>query len=87
MVLNHNAPFTGTKASLPVPLWEVKDLPAMWETLVESLVSTLGSGRSPDKGMATTLLFLLGKSYGQRSLVGYSPWGHKELDKTKQLTL
>ena len=47
----------------------------------------LGSGRSPEKGMATTLLFLLGKSYGQRSLVGYSPWGHKELDKTKQLTL
>ena len=37
MVLNHNAPFTGTEASLPVPLWEVKDLPAMWETRVESL--------------------------------------------------
>ena len=25
-----------------------------------------------------TLVFLLGKSHGQRSLVGYSPWGHKE---------
>ena len=23
-------------------------------------------------------VFLLGKSYGRRSLVGYSPWGHKE---------
>ena len=24
-----------------------------------------------------TTVFLLGKSHGQRSLVGYSPWGHK----------
>ena len=27
-----------------------------------------------------TLVFLLGKSHGQRSLEGYSPWSHKELD-------
>ena len=27
-----------------------------------------------------TPVFLPGKSQGQRSLVGYSPWGHKELD-------
>ena len=25
--------------------------------------------------------------HGQKSLVGYSPWGHKELDTTEQLTL
>ena len=30
-------------------------------------------------------VFLLGESHGQRSLVGYSPWGHKELDTTEQL--
>ena len=30
-------------------------------------------------------LLLPGKSYGQRSLVGYSPWGHKQLDSTKWL--
>ena len=24
-----------------------------------------------------------GKSHGQRSLAGYSPWGHKELDTTE----
>ena len=28
--------------------------------------------------------FLLGEFHGQRSLVGYSPWGHKELDMTEQ---
>ena len=27
------------------------------------------------------------ESYGQRSLAGYSPWGHKKLDTTEQLTL
>ena len=25
-------------------------------------------------------VLLPGKSHGRRSLVGYSPWGHKELD-------
>ena len=32
-----------------------------------------------------TPVFLPGESYGQRSLAGYSPWGHTELDlMTKQ---
>ena len=31
----------------------------------------------------TTPVFLPGKSHGQRSLVGYSPWDHKELDTTE----
>ena len=30
-----------------------------------------------------TPVFLPGKSYGQRSLAGYSPWGCKELDTTE----
>ena len=34
-----------------------------------------------------TPVSLPGEFHGQRSLVGYSPWGHKELDMTKQLTL
>ena len=33
--------------------------------------------------MPTPPVFLLGESYGQRSLVGYSPWGHRELDATE----
>ena len=31
-------------------------------------------------------VFLPGKSHGQRCLEGYSPWDHKELDTTEQLT-
>ena len=33
-----------------------------------------------EKEMATTPVFLRGKSHGRRSLVGYSPWGHTESD-------
>ena len=32
-----------------------------------------------------TPVFLPGKPHGQRSLVGYSPWGHKESDTTERL--
>ena len=32
-----------------------------------------------------SILAWLGKSHGQRSLAGYSPWGCKELDVTEQL--
>ena len=44
--------------------------------------STLGSGRSPGEGQwLSTPVFLPVKSHGQRSLAGYSPWGHKELSE------
>ena len=45
----------------------VKSLPTMWETWVWSL----GWEDPLEEGMAT---------HGQRSLVGCSPWGHKESD-------
>ena len=34
--------------------------------------------------MTTHSSILLGESHGQRSLVGYSPWGRKELDMTEE---
>ena len=39
------------------------------------------------KKMETTPVFLPGESHGQRSLVSYSLWGHKESDMTEQPTL
>ena len=36
--------------------------------------------------MATDSSILAWKSHGQRSLSGYSPWGHKKSDTTEQLT-
>ena len=48
-----------------------KNLSAMQKTGIQSP----GLGRSP------------GESHGQKSLVGYSPWGHEESDTTEQPTL
>ena len=45
-----------------------------------------GSERSPGRGNGNSLQYsCLGKSHGQRSLVGYSLWGHKELDMTEHI--
>ena len=63
----------------------VKNLPAMWETWVRFL----GWEDALEKGVKwlPTPVFLPGESHGQRILAGYSPWGHKELDMTEQITL
>ena len=37
--------------------------------------------------MATTPVSFPGKFHGQRSLVGFSPWDHKELDTTEHTHL
>ena len=43
-----------------------------------------GSGRLSGGGHGNPLqLFLPGESHGQKSLVGYSPWGCKELNTAK----
>ena len=43
------------------------------------------SGRSPGEEHGHPLQYsCLEKSHGQRSLVGYSPWGYKELNTTVQ---
>ena len=39
----------------------------------------LGGEDPPEKEMATYPVFLPGNFHGQRSLAGYSPWGHKEM--------
>ena len=51
------------------------------------LGSIPGSGRSPGEGSGNTPVLLPGKSRGQRSLVGYSPWGRKESDTIERLYL
>ena len=37
--------------------------------------------------MQLTPVFLPGKFHGQRSLAGYSPWGHKRSDKSERLNM
>ena len=45
--------------------------------------SVPGSGRSPGVGNDIPLQY---SCHGQRSLVGYGPWGHKESDTSEQLS-
>ena len=61
----------------------VKNLPANAGD-IRDMGWIFGSGRSPrvGKGRQTIPVFLPRESRGQRSLVGYSPWGRKELDMT-----
>ena len=47
----------------------------------ETQVQSLGQEDPLEKETATPV-FLPGKSHGQRTLMGYSLWGHKKLNKT-----
>ena len=50
-----------------------------------SLIPVLG--RSPGGGNGNPLQYsCLENPHGKRSLVGYSPWGHKELNTTERLS-
>ena len=46
----------------------------------------MGQKDSLEKSGQPTPVFLPGESHGQRSLVGYSPQGHKESNTTKQIS-
>ena len=50
-------------------------------------VQSLGQEDPLEKGMTTIPVFLPGEFHGQRSLVGYSLWGHKESDTTEATEL
>ena len=61
----------------------VKNLPAS-AGAIRDTGSIPGLGRYPWRRVwQPTLVFLPGESHGQRSLVGYSPQGLKELDMTE----
>ena len=61
----------------------VKNLPAS----AGAVGSILGLRVCPGEGKKwePTPVLLPGESHGKKSLTGYSPWGHKERDMTKQL--
>ena len=59
----------------------VKNLPTS-AGYIRDVGSIPGLGRSPGGGNGNPL-YLPGESHGQRSLVGFSPWSHKESDMTE----
>ena len=61
----------------------VKNPPAMQETRADSWIRKMSWRRE----WLPTPVFFPEEFHGKRSLIGYSPWGHKESDMTEQLTL
>ena len=59
----------------------VKNPPAMQEIPIQSL----GQEDPWRRKWQPTAVFLPEKPHEQRSLAGYSPWGHKESDTTERL--
>ena len=60
--------------------------------MVKNPVNARDAGSVPGSGKVswrrkwqTAPVFLPGKSHGQRTLAGYSPWDRKESDTTKRL--
>ena len=50
----------------------------------ETWIQSLGKEDPLEEEMTPTLIFLPGKSHGQRNLAGYSLWDCKESDTTEQ---
>ena len=64
----------------------VKNLPANAGDMRDAGL-TPGLGRSPGGGNGNPLQYsCLENPHGQRSLAGYSPWCHKEVDMTELLS-
>ena len=64
---------------------EVKN-PHAKQEMQQTQVQFLGQQDPLEEEMAAHLfVFLFGRSQGQRSLAGYSPWGRKESDMTEGL--
>ena len=62
-----------------------REMGALGKVMVRAFKSlTAGESRNLIWDQLTPVL-LPGKSHGQRSLVGYSPWGREELDSTERL--
>ena len=61
----------------------VKNLPAMWE-IQEQWVQLLGQEDPLEKRMQPTPILLPGEFHGQKSLVGYSPWGRPDESRMSQ---
>ena len=53
--------------------------------MLQTWVQSLGREDPLEKERQPAPVFLPGKSCGQRSLGGYSPWGAKESDMTERL--
>ena len=75
-------------------IWKTQQWPQDWKRSVLIAIPKKGNSKECSNYCTIALIShawhptpvcLLGESHGQKSLVGYSPWGRKESDMTEQL--
>ena len=64
----------------------IKNLPTNARD-TQTWVPCLGQEDPLEKEVAAHSVFLPGRCHGQRSLMGYSPWGHRESDMTQWVNI
>ena len=67
------------------PSWSVAQMVKHLSAMQETCVRSLGGEILWRRKWQPSPVFFLGKSHGRWSLVGYCPWGRKELDMTERL--
>ena len=73
---------TQLSRNISILFYLITNVPAMpWGKFTECLCPCSAMSNS----WPPTPIFMLGKAHGWRSLVGYNPWGRKELDTTERL--
>ena len=70
---------------MEIPRWLSGKRIQLWRQELQETSFGSWVGKIPwRRKWQSTSALLSGKSHGQRRLIGYSPWGHKESDTTEQ---
>ena len=77
--------FHTTQSESPVSIWKKQTMANLTEPSQERAERHVDVCHSKNMFslFVSTLIFSLGESHGLRSLVGYSPWSHRESDMTE----
>ena len=77
--------FHGQRSLVGYNSWRSKELVTTKQLMLLLFFFLQAIIELPEKAWHPTPVFLPGKSHGQRSLIGFNPWGREESDTTERL--